>query len=296
MHFPLQDLCLIMLVILAWGFNFVAIKVGLQEMPPILLGALRFSLLLIPAIFIPFPKIKLSLLVTYGLSINFGQFIFLFSAIKLGMPAGLSSLVLQSQAFFTLILASVILNESFKLQNIVGLTIAVIGLIVIGTHLDTNVTLAGLIVTLCAALCWAVGNITIKKAHGVDMLSLTVWGGLIAIIPFWLVSLFFEGTSHIKNALIHINLITLLAISYLTLIATILGYALWGKMLAKYPASFIAPFSLLVPVIGLTSTAMILDETLTLAELIGSIIIMIGLCINVFGSRLIQFFNKNNFS
>ena len=123
-----RDLAFALLVILLWGLNFVVIKIGLDSLPPMLLGATRFTLAAIPAIFfIRRPQVPLRWLVAYGLTISFGQFAFLFSAMDNGMPAGLASLVLQSQAFFTLLLAALLLSEKVRAHNLIGLLVAATG-------------------------------------------------------------------------------------------------------------------------------------------------------------------------
>ncbi len=103
---PAKEWLAALVVIIAWGLNFVVIKLGLSEIPPLLLGALRFSLVAFPAVFfIKRPTLPLRVVLLYSLTISLGQFTFLFTAIYVGMPAGLASLVLQSQAFFTVLMA-----------------------------------------------------------------------------------------------------------------------------------------------------------------------------------------------
>lgn len=289
---PLRHLLLILLVVLSWGFSFVVTKTGLQETPPLLLGTLRFSTLIIPALFIPLPKIKPYWLAAYALIMCFGQFTFLFSAIHFGMPAGLASLVMQAQAFFTIIMGAFFLKEQIRPQTFFGLGLAVLGLAIIGSDAGVNMTLLGFILTLGAAFSWASGNIIIKKVQPVNTLSLTIWGSALSTIPLCLASFIFEGAEVIKTSLIHMSLITFLSILYLGFIATLLAYGLWAKMLARYPTSLIAPFSLLVPIIGISSSAFFLNEHLTVLEIIGAIIVMLGLFINIFGYQLISLIKK----
>ncbi|UYZ84255.1 EamA family transporter [Entomomonas sp. E2T0] len=289
---PLRHLMLIFIVILSWGFSFVATKLGLLSVPPLLFGALRFATLIIPALFFPLPKIKFSWLIIYGMVMCFGQFTFLFTAIYFGMPAGLASLVMQSQAFFTIIMGAFILKEFIRPQTLLGLAIAVIGLIIIGYDAGTNATLIGLLLTLCAGLSWATGNILIKKLQPVNTLHLTIWGGVVSVIPLIACSIIFEGVTTIKDSILNINLTTILSVLYLGFIATLLAYGLWAQMLSRYAASIVAPFSLLVPIIGMSSSAWFLNEHLTTLEIIGSIAVMIGLCVNVFGYRLFFFFKR----
>ncbi|QIE24923.1 EamA family transporter [Caballeronia sp. SBC2] len=286
-----KDLLSALIVILAWGVNFVVIKVGLHGVPPMLLGALRFTLVAFPAVFfVKRPAIPFRWLFAYGATISFGQFVLLFYAMSVGMPAGLASLVLQAQAFFTLIFAAMILGEGFRGPNVAGLLIAACGLAVIGVQAGHAMTVAGFLLTLAAASMWGMGNIITKRMGKVDLLSLVVWGSLIPPLPFLALSLMVEGPARISESLSGISLTSILAIVYLAFIATMLGYTLWGKLLARYPASQVAPFSLLVPIVGLASAALLLDEGLSPMQFLGAVLVMAGLVVNVFGGWLRQRF------
>ena len=291
-----KDLLLALVVVVAWGVNFVVIKVGLHGVPPMLLGALRFALAAFPAVlFVKRPNMPLKWLLAYGATISLGQFIFLFSAMYVGMPAGLASVVLQAQAFFTLGFAGIFLGERFRAPSVVGLLIAAAGLAVIGMQSTAGggmqaMTLAGFLLTLCASVMWALGNIVTKKVGQVDLVALVVWGSLVPPLPFFVLSWFFEGPHHIERALEGISMTSVLAIVYLSFVATLLGYSLWSRLLAKYPASQVAPFSLLVPIVGLASASLLLGERLTPGEIGGAALVMGGLCVNVFGGWVRQRF------
>lgn len=283
-----KDLLLALVVVLAWGVNFVVIKVGLHGVPPLLLGALRFALAAFPAVlFVKRPKLPLRWLIAYGATISFGQFAFLFTAMYVGMPAGLASVVLQAQAFFTLVFAAMFLGERFRAQNVVGLLIAAGGLALIGMQSSGSgalgMTAAGFVLTLCAACSWALGNIVTKKVGKVDLVGLVVWASLVPPLPFLVLSYFMEGPRRIGAALSGIGATSVGAIVYLAFVATLLGYSLWSRLLSKYPASQVAPFSLLVPIVGLASASLLLGEQLTAAEIYGALLVMAGLAVNVFG-------------
>ncbi|MDP2245861.1 EamA family transporter [Pseudomonas sp.] len=282
-----KDLLLALVVIIVWGMNFVVIKIGLDDMPPMLLGALRFMLAAFPAIlFIKRPQIPLRWLLLYGATISLGQFAFLFYAMSVGMPAGLASLVLQSQAFFTLLFAALFLGERLRMANLFGLLVAAGGLLLIGLQGDRLMTLAGFALTICAASMWALGNIVTRKLGKVNLVGLVVWGSLIPPLPFLALSWFLEGPEVIEAALRGINLNSILVLIYLAFGATILGYGLWSRLLSRYPVSQVAPFSLLVPVVGLTSSALLLDERLGPLQVLGALLVMLGLLINVCGGWL----------
>ncbi|WP_324731289.1 EamA family transporter [Pseudomonas paeninsulae] len=282
-----KDLLLALVVIIVWGLNFVVIKIGLHDMPPMLLGALRFMLAAFPAIlFIKRPQIPLRWLLLYGLTISLGQFAFLFYAMSVGMPAGLASLVLQSQAFFTLLFAALFLGERLRMANLFGLLVAAAGLLLIGLQGDRLMTMAGFFLTIGAASMWALGNIVTRKLGKVNLVGLVVWGSLVPPLPFLALSWFLEGPEVIEAALRGINLDSILVLIYLAFGATILGYGLWSRLLSRYPASQVAPFSLLVPVVGLTSSALLLDERLGPLQVLGALLVMLGLLINVCGGWL----------
>lgn len=288
-----KDGFLALLVVVAWGLNFVVIKVGLHHMPPLLLAGLRFLLVAFPAIFfVARPKVPLTLLLGYGLTISFGQFAFLFCAIKFGMPAGLASLVLQAQAFFTMALGAFVFSERLQRKQLAGIALAIIGvLVLIEASLNgQHIAMSGFILTLAAAFSWACGNIFNKKimqhSPRPAVMSLVVWSALIPILPFLLSSLLLEGAAHITQSLITIDMTTILSLFYLAFVATILGYGIWGALLGRYETWRVAPLSLLVPVVGLASAAVLLGETLTGMQLAGAVLIMAGLYINVFGFRV----------
>ncbi|MFV0547805.1 MAG: O-acetylserine/cysteine exporter [Limnobaculum xujianqingii] len=288
-----KDGLLALLVVVVWGFNFVVIKMGLHNMPPLLLAGLRFMLVAFPALlFVARPKIPFRLLLGYGITISFGQFAFLFSAIKFGMPAGLASLVLQSQAFFTIIIAASVFNERLQARQFAGIALAVVGVLVLveASLNGQDVTMLGFMLTLAAAFCWACGNIFNKLIMQHEarpaVMSLVVWSALIPIIPFLVASALLEGPELMLKSLIEIDTITILSLVYLAFVATIIGYGIWGALLGRYETWRVAPLSLLVPVVGMTSSALFLGETLTLLQLLGALLIMAGLYINVFGLRV----------
>lgn len=292
-----KDMLLALCVVVAWGVNFVVIKLGLQGMPPFLLAGLRFTLVAFPAIFfVRRPPIPLRWLVVYGMTISFGQFAFLFLAIKLGMPAGLASLVLQAQAFFTLLLGALLLAERLRWNHIVGIIIATLGMFLLATagmegQTSAGITLTTMMLTLSAALSWGLGNITnkiIMRNRSVPIMSLVVWSALVPIVPFFACSLLFDGQAAIVYSLLHIGLQTVLALFYLAFVATIVGYAIWGNLLSRYETWRVAPLSLLVPVAGIITAALVLDEHLSGQQMLGAVVIILGLLVNVFGGVLGQ--------
>lgn len=284
-----KDLLLALVIVLAWGVNFVVIKLGVHDVPPLLLGALRFMMAAVPVLFLPRPKVPLRLMLAYGFAISVGQFAFLFSAIHVGMPAGLASVVLQSQAFFTLILGAVLLRESWRAEQLGGLMLALGGLVMIGASHGLSMPLLGFLLTVCAAACWALGNITnryIVRAGQVEPFSFVAWASLVPPLPFLALSWLIEGQQAITQALTHFSMVSLFSVAYLAFVATLLGYGLWSRLMARYSANVVAPFSLLVPVVGLASASIVFDERLLPQQAAGALLLLAGLVINVFGGKL----------
>ncbi|HBU94756.1 O-acetylserine/cysteine exporter [Leclercia adecarboxylata] len=288
-----KDGLLALLVVVVWGLNFVVIKVGLHNMPPLMLAGLRFLLVAFPALFfVARPKIPFRLLLGYGLTISFGQFAFLFCAINFGMPAGLASLVLQAQAFFTIILGALVFGERLQGKQLVGIALAVVGVLVLAEASlnGQHVALLGFLLTLAAAFCWASGNIFNKKIMQLEtrpaVMSLVVWSALIPIVPFMVASYLLDGPTVMLHSLVTLDLTTILSLIYLAFVATIVGYGIWGALLGRYETWRVAPLSLLVPVVGIASAALLLNEKLGALQLVGALLVMAGLYINVFGLRL----------
>lgn len=284
-----QDLLIGLLVITVWGLNFIAIKLGLQNIPPLLLGTIRFLLACFPAIlFLPRPPIHWRWLIALGLSINVGQFAFLFLSMKVGMPAGMASLLLQSQAFFTLFIAVTWFGERWQWNHVMGLTLSVCGMTIIGLQLGGDMTLTGFGLILAAAACWGIGNIIMRQATlGVpkfSMLSLVVWSGAVAILPLSLLSLVLEGYDTWITAFRSATWVTAASVIYLAFFATLVGYGLWGKLLSRYPAAIVSPLALMVPLVGMSSSSFFLGESLSFEQGLGALLVMLGLAVHVFGT------------
>jgi O-acetylserine/cysteine efflux transporter len=237
--------------------------------------------------------VPLRLYLAYGLTISVGQFGFLFSAINMGMPSGLASVVLQAQAFFTLVLSALLLNEHWKKTQLAGLIFASIGLAFIGSAHGQSMPLLGFLLTLSAASMWALGNIVTRKVAAtgpVNMFAFVVWASLVPPLPFLALSWVVEGPATISSAISQLNWASLAAVAYLAWAATLLGYGLWSRLLSLYPANQVAPFSLLVPVVGLITAWLVFSETLNGLQWAGSLLLMSGLLINLFGGRLKSMF------
>lgn len=289
---PLKDLSLALLTIVVWGLNFAVIKLGVAGVPPMLLAALRFVCAAFPALlFFRAPRVPLRLYLAYGLLISVGQFALLFTAIHVGMPSGLASLVLQAQAFFTLVFAALFLGEHWKANQLAGLVLAGAGLALIGSSHGQAMPLLGFALTVGAAAAWAGGNIVSRAVakHGpINQLAFVVWSSLVPIGPFLLLSLWLEGPATIAAALSHMSLTSVASVAYLAWAATLFGYGVWTWLLSRHPANRVAPFSLMVPLVGLTTGWVVFGEALRAVHFAGGALLMGGLLLNLYGDRLLR--------
>lgn len=284
-----------LVVILVWGVNFVVMKWGLQEISPLLLCALRFMAASLPFVLFVRPPKSLSwgVLAAYGLVQGVGQFGLLFVGMQMGMPAGMASVVLQTQAFITLLMAAALLGERPQPWQWAGLCIAIGGLIIIGSaHGDsaTQMTLIGFMCTVGSAAMWAASNLITRHAakNGpYEPIPFLVWSSIFPVIPLLLMSVWLEGGVHtMQQQLQAITWQGIGAVAYLALLSTLLGYGLWTQLLQRYPASTVAPLSLLVPVIGLLSAMLLLGEFPSGMQWLGTLGVLLGMVVNQFGGRL----------
>lgn len=279
---PIRHVLLALLVVAIWGFNFVVIKLSVEALPPILAAALRFSAAAIPAaLFVKPPKTKWWIVVAYGISFGSALYALLNLSIAWGMPAGLSSIVLQTQAFFTMLMAFLILGERPSRFQILGAAIAFGGIMVIASERIEGAGLLPLSLTLLAAISWGLANVLTKKAGRVGALSFTVWGALVAPLPLLAISLLVEGPARVADALANFGWDDAGLIAFLAYPGTLLGGGIWAWLLARHPASAVAPFTLLVPITGLASTYLVLGEMVTPFEVAGAALVIVGLLVTL---------------
>ena len=281
------------MVVVIWGLNFVVMKFGLQGVSPMLLGALRFAAAALPFIwFVRRPQLPWRYIAGYGLAQGLGQFGFLFLGLHLGMTAGMASVVMQTQAFFTLLLAIPILGERTRLGQWLGLTVALGGLLAIVTaHGDGpgQMTLVGFVLTLSAAFMWALSNLVARLASRVtdfEPFPFIVWSSLFPILPFVALALLSEGWHTTATQVQGMGLTAWLAVLFLGWMATLLAYSLWTRLLKRHPAGRVTPFSLLVPVVGLWAAWVFLQESPLPQQWLGAAAVLMGLLINQAGGWL----------
>jgi O-acetylserine/cysteine efflux transporter len=273
-----------LLMVTIWGFNFIVIRWGLNDAPPVTLTLLRFALAAFPALlFVRRPQIEWWRLGAYGFFAFALQFSLLFAGLAAGMPTGLSSLVIQIQAFFTIGLAMLLSGERPRWQQLGGAVLAGGGLLLVALHLPGSTRL-GLLLVIAAAASWATANLIVKRLRG-EPLAIVVWASVLALPPLALAALVVDGPARVADTIASLSALQWLGVAFQAWPTTLLAFGLWAWLLRLYPAAVIAPFTLLVPVVGMSCAVWLLAEPLLWWRLAGAALVLAGLALNVFAAR-----------
>lgn len=268
-----------------WGANFVVIDHGLAGVPPLLFVALRFCVVLLALPFVPKPPIGWGALAAIGALMSVGQFGLLYSGLAVGMPAGLASLVLQVQAVFTVVLAVVLLRERPARVQVVGIALGMVGIVVVALGRGGQVPALGLALTVLGGLSWAAGNVTVRRLGVRGGLGVTVWSAAVVPVPLLALSLVVDGPAAVGHALTHLSVLNWLSTLYTAVLASLLGYTIWNTLLARYSAATVAPWTLLVPPVGILTAFLVDGEVPTVTALCGGVVLVAGVALTTVGER-----------
>jgi len=235
----------------------------------------------VPVLVLPRPKVAWSRLIAIGATLFAGQFLLQFFAIADSLPPGLASLLVQTQALFTIVLAAIVLRERPTARQIAGVTTAFAGLVLIVLTVGQDMTLLGFALAMGSAVSWAVGNILLKGIGDVEMFHLVVWLSLVPPLPALALALMMDGPAGLAYDLSNASSTAVIATLYLGVVGTILAYAIWGLLLRRYPAATVTPFALLVPFVGGYSSALVFGERFGPLRLAGMTLVLLGIAIIV---------------
>jgi O-acetylserine/cysteine efflux transporter len=276
-------LTLAVLVAAVWGVNFTVIEIGLGHFPPLLFSALRFLVAALPAVFlVGRPKVVWKWILGVGLVLGVAKFGLLFIAMDTGMPAGLSSLVLQIQAVFTALLAYAALRERPSRTGAAGMAVALAGIAVAAVDEGTSGPLGAFALCVAAAACWGASNVLTRKAAPPDALNFMVWVSTVPVLPLLGLSLLTEGWDRDTAALRALDWQGAGTVVYVAWVTTVFGFGAWGWLLRRHPASTVAPFSLLVPVFGMSSAALFLGEPVSGLRWVAAALLVGGVALTSF--------------
>jgi len=278
---PLRHAALAVLVAVIWGLAFVATGLALRDFSPAQLAVVRFVIAAVPAAFLPRPALPARTLLAIGATLFAGQFLLQFFGIRAGMGPGLAAVIVQTQAFFTVLFAAVALGDRPQRRHLAGLVVAGLGVGAIALTVGADLRPAGLALTLGSAVSWAVGNVLLKRAGPVDMVPLVSWLSLVPPLPALALSLALDGPGALFAALPAASAAGLAGALYLGIVATTIAYAIWGTLLRRYPSAAVAPFALLAPAVAALAAALVLGERFGALRLGGMALVLLGLVVSI---------------
>jgi O-acetylserine/cysteine efflux transporter len=278
-----RDIFLGILVTLIWGSNFSVIEVGLRDLDPFLLTGLRFAFTAFPLIlFLPRPRdVPMASLAAYGVLFGVGLWWVVNLAMSKGVSPGLSSLVLQFSAFFTVILSAVLLRERMRMPQLVGMLVAAAGLLVV-IHATTGTsTTLGVVLVLLAAISWSVCNLIVKRNRPKDMVAFIAWSSVFSAPVLFLLTYVSEGAAPFIALSHGVTWAAACSVLFQAYVTTVFGYMVWNNLMKKYPAASVAPLSLIVPVSGIVTSYLAFDEHFATGVWIGAAVMLVGVAIFV---------------
>jgi O-acetylserine/cysteine efflux transporter len=279
------DICLAVLVAVIWGLAFVASRIALDEFSPALMTALRFGIAAVPCLFVRKPKVSWPLLIAISFTLFLGQFLAQSYGIALGVPVGLTSLIVQSQALFTIAFAVIAFRETPTPRQTLGIGVATVGLLMICGTVGFDFSVGAFAVLMISPISFAIGNLLLRQARQVPMFDLFAWLCLTAAVPLFALTLVVNGPQPTWHALIHMSLTGLVCMLAIGAISTCIAYWLWGRLLRDYPAAQVVPFALLVPFVGSAASAIVFGETFGPLRLAGMVTVVCGIAIMLLSKR-----------
>ena len=279
------DVCIAVLVAVIWGLAFVASRIALDEISPTLLTALRFTIAALPCLFVPRPKVSWPILIAISFTLFLGQFLAQAYGIAHGVPVGLTSVIVQSQALFTVGFAAALFDERPSRMQAIGIGIAAIGLLMICGTVGYDFSVAAFAVLMTAPISFAAGNLLLRKAADAPMFDLFAWLCLVAAIPLVPLTVAIDGPQATWHALSHMSLTGLVAMLWIGGISTCIAYWLWGRLLRDYPAAQVVPFALLVPFVGSAASSIVFGEHFGPLRLSGMVTVIVGIAVMLLAKR-----------
>ena len=278
------DVALAVGIAIVWGLGFVVTRVAVDEMSATLLTTLRFAVMALPCLLLPRPKLAWPVLIGISLMLVL-QFLSQTYGIARGVPAGLTAVIVQSQALFTVALAAVIFGEKPTRAQTIGIGVATCGLAMICGTVGYDFDVAPFVVVMIAPIAFACSNLLLRHARGVSMLDLGAWIGLMSMVPLLSVLVIVDGPQKTWHSLTHMSLFVALCVVFLGLVGTSFGYWVWGRLLHKYTAAQVVPFALLVPFVGAAGSTVFFGETFGPLRAAGMIVVVCGIAVMLLTGR-----------
>ncbi len=279
------DVCLAVLVAVIWGLAFVASRIALDEFSPALMTTLRFAIAALPCLLVRRPDVSWPTLIAISFMLFLGQFLSQAYGIAHGVPVGLTSVVVQSQALFTIAFAAIAFGERPTRMQTVGIGVAAAGLLMICGTVGYDFSVGAFAVLMICPVSFAIGNLLLRRAQGAPMFDLFAWLCLVAAVPLFVLTLISDGVEPTWHALSHMSLTGLFCMLGLGGVSTCIAYWLWGRLLRDYAAAQVVPFALLVPFVGSAASSVAFGETFGPLRLAGMITVVGGIAVMLLSKR-----------
>jgi len=280
-----RDASIAAAVAVVWGLAFIASKVALREVSPLVLTALRFVLAALPCLVVRRPPLSWPLLIALSATLFVGQFAAQFYGLAHGVPAGLTAVIVQCQALFTIAFAAAVFRELPARTQLAGMAVSVTGLALICATLGHEFSVATFAITMVSPVSFAVGNLLLRRAAGVNMFDLMAWMSLVAPLPLFAAAVAIDGVRPTLHDLIGMSLEGWAAVLMLGILSTTLAYWAWGHLLRRYSAVEVVPFALLVPVVASMAGAALFGERFAPLRLAGMVALVAGVAVTVLLGR-----------
>ncbi|HZC96112.1 MAG TPA: EamA family transporter [Bradyrhizobium sp.] len=273
------DVFLAVLVAVTWGFGFVASRLALDELSPALMTAMRFAIAAVPCLLVSRPKVSWAVLIAISSTLFLGQFLAQSWAIAHSVPVGLASVIVQSQALFTVAFAALAFGEFPTRLQMAGIGVAAVGLLMICGTVGFDFSVGAFAVLMISPVSFAVGNLLLRRARDVPMFDLFAWLCLVPPLPLLLLAFAVDGPQATWQSLSHMSLTGWISMIFVGAISTCFAYGLWGRLLRDYTAAQVVPFALLVPFVGAAASSVVFGETFGPLRLAGMLTVVGGIAL-----------------
>ncbi len=280
-----RDIFLATLVAVIWGLAFVASRLALDELPPTLMTTMRFAIAAVPCLFVRKPDVSWPLLIAISFTLFLGQFLAQAFGIAHGVPVGLASVIVQSQALFTIAFAVIAFGEVPTRMQSVGIAIAALGLLMICGTVGYDFSVGAFAVLMICPVSFAVGNLLLRRARDVPMFDLFAWLCLASAVPLLALTLITDGAQPAWHALLNMSPTGVVSILVIGAVSTSIAYWLWGRLLRDHTAAQVVPFALLVPFVGAAASSIVFGERFGPLRLAGMITVVCGIAIMLLSKR-----------
>ena len=280
-----RDIFLATLVAVIWGLGFVASRLALDELPPTLMTTMRFAIAAVPCLFVRKPDVSWPLLIAISFTLFLGQFLAQAFGIAHGVPVGLASVIVQSQALFTVAFAVIAFGEVPTRTQAIGIGVAAIGLLMICGTVGYDFSVGAFAVLMISPVVFAIGNLLLRRARDVPMFDLFAWLCLVAAVPLAVLTLITDGPQPAWHALLNMSPTGIASILAIGAVSTSIAYWLWGRLLRDHTAAQVVPFALLVPFVGAAASSVVFGERFGPLRLAGMVTVVCGIAIMLLSKR-----------